>query len=1027
MARTITVTLSLILIAPRIAAPQHGPHGPPDPPGPEAPTGSTCPGSILETDHFRWTLDGEGRSRGFVDRRSGKDILDPEGPPFATISRAGRTAAPISLESASLERPGDRLLLSFAEPAARLEIAVRREPSYVVLEIASASDPAIDEVSFGAVRLALPGRASGISGIVFGDDFAASARALDLRVSLRLQGGPRPVLQPVASARGGIAGGGVAGARAAIVGAPGGAIREILQEVVLREGLPSSPLGGPFALDAEENRGSYVFAAVSEANVEEWIALAKKAGLAQIHLIGWERSLGHYEPRPDLFPNGLEGLRAVVAKIHSAGLRAGMHTLTGGIARNDPFVTPIPDPRLAKDGRFTLAADVGAGAGHGGGGGGRGDGRGGGDDAADTVVPIVEPPGDLETSWQYSGRSNVVQIGEELIQYTRLSKGPPHALEGCIRGAFGTRRAAHRKGAAVHHLFAIYGTFQPDETSTLVDDVAERIAHTFNACGFDMIYQDGAEGMPGGPYGWARMREAVFRRLRGRVLVEASEWGYLSWPYHSRIGAYDHPNWGLKRFVDVHCADAEGYRASSLLACQLGWWAILGPGEDHRGELPDEVEYLCTKALAFDMPLSFQGIDVGRSPPNARQDEYLETIGRYERLRLARAVPEEVLATLRTPREEFHLEEGPDGGWRFVPTEYLEHKVTGVRGSGVSESGEAGDEAIPAEQARTDDGAGSWTVVNRHGPQPLRLRIEALYAAAPHESGEAETLVSFGEGGAAASPAGEDPRPAAAAMSPAGAAHGVEATWERSDAKTPAGEAAALLRARNGLTTRRGAWASFRKDLEPERDLARHGALGVWIHGDGGGGIVNFQLTNPSRFWPTWDEHYVDVDFQGWRHVALLFRERDAGRFVDHVWPYGGTSAVFRSPLIRSHVSSLAVYANELPPGVESRILIGPVKALPVAKVRLADPAIEVNGARLVFPVTLQSDGYLELGGDGIALHRDGRGALLGSVEPRGRVPVLAAGTNCLRFTCRGPEGIRARARVTVIVRGEPLLVPAAH
>ena len=36
---------------------------------------------------------------------------------------------------------------------------------------------------------------------------------------------------------------------------PGRDVREVLQEIVKNEGLPWSPLGGPCALDAEENRG----------------------------------------------------------------------------------------------------------------------------------------------------------------------------------------------------------------------------------------------------------------------------------------------------------------------------------------------------------------------------------------------------------------------------------------------------------------------------------------------------------------------------------------------------------------------------------------------------------------------------------------------------------------------------------------------------------------------------------------------------------------------------------------------------
>jgi hypothetical protein len=914
-----------------------------DPPGPAI---------TFETQYLRWVVGSDGHNMAFVDKRAGKDYLDAERQAFALISRGGKSTAP-----ASCSRNGDLVEIRFAELEATVTLKVTEKPAYVIFEISSVSKPTIQEVSFGIVRLALPGRASGISGVVTGEEFAASARALNLQTMLQLQGGPRPILRPMASVTYGLA-----GAKVALVGCPAGAIRGVLQDVVRGEGLPFSPLGGPFALDAEETRGSYVFATVSEKSVDDWISLAKKAGLAEIHLIGWEESLGTYSPRKDLFPGGLEGLKSDVAKIHAAGLKAGMHTLTGGISRNDPFVTPVPDQRLAKDGQFTLAADVGD---------------------SETIIPTAQPPGDLETSWQYSGRSNVIQIDEELIAYSGLSKEDPRGFTSCTRGAFGTRPFPHLRGAAVHHLFAIYGTFQPDENSTLVDDVAERIAKPFNECGFDMMYQDGAEGMPGGPYGWAKMREAVFRRLKGRVLVEASEWGYHSWPFHSRIGAYDHPNWGLKRFTDVHCKDSEEYRASSLLAAQLGWWAILGPDQDHPAEFPDEIEYLCAKSLATDMAMSFQGIDVGQNPWNARQNEYLEMIGRYERLRLARAVPESARARLSAPGQDFRLRPAADGTWRFVPADYLAHRV----------------EAL-------DDPTIAWTLRNRHGPQPLRARIEALYSAAPYEAPEGIVLASFEK---------------ADELTVVATAQNVSASWVPSTDEVRAGKASARCVAASGQAGRSGAWAALRKSFAPTVDISKCGALGVWILGDGNGEIINFQLTNPVQFWPTWDEHYVDVDFKGWRYLELHLRERDAERFGDHVWPYGGTSAVFRSPLIRSHVSALSIYYNNLPPGETVTCHIAPIKALPVAKVRLKNPTLIVGGAKVVFPVTLESGQYIEMeSADDCRLH-DERGALIQRVAPVGEVPTVAAGENQVSFSCEGPDGRRARAKVTVITCGEPL------
>ncbi|MFN4179113.1 MAG: hypothetical protein ACK4I8_02270, partial [Armatimonadota bacterium] len=749
----------------------------------------------------------------------------------------------------------------------------------------------------------------------------------------------------------------ISGAKAVLVGCPFDQLRSVLKEVVINEKMLFSPVGGPFALDAEETRGSYVFAVVSEANVDEWIGLCKKAGIALIHMIGWDSSYGHYQPRKELFPNGLTGLKEVVGKIHAAGLMAGLH-VHFGVSPHDLFVSPVPDKRLKKDAIFTLAESV---------------------DEKATFIPTTEPPKGLDVIWAFASRGNVVQIGNELIQYAALSEDPP-GFANCRRGAFGTKPSPHDKGETVEHLYCRYTVFFPDENSSLVDEIAENIAKVVNTCGIDMVYMDGAEGMPGGWYGVSKMRAAIFRRLRGRVMVEASEWGYHSWTFHSRIGAWDHPNWGLKRFIDIHCKANEEYRTSCLLPAQLGWWAILGPNENTYAELPDEVEYLCCKALAYDMPMSFQGIGLGE-PWNARQDEYLELIGRYERLRLARYFPEEVKAKLKAEGEEFRLVQTADGGWAFIPTDYLKHKITGL-----------------------GDGSNVWRLRNRFATQPLRLRIRVLDVAAPYDSLDSLVLVDFQESG----------------WTTEGAA-GITCSLVPSTEQVKVGKVSGCYKARSDRKERKGAWAKVTKTFSPPLDLRKFGAIGVWIYGDGKGEVLNFQLTNPPQYWTTFDEHYVVVDFTGWRYFELHLKERDAERHGDYQWPYSDIYAIYRNPLIRHAVSGLTIYYNNLPPNEEVRCYISPIKALPVTKTKLSNPTVSINGKKFTFPVTLESGHYLEFLPPTDGRLYDERGRLIQKFVPQGEVPEVLAGDNTISFTCEQFEGPNVRTEVTVILEGEPI------
>lgn len=910
---------------------------------------AAAPDATFVTRSARLTLDGTGRVAALADLASGRDVRAPGAPePFVTVQANGALHAPVSMSRAS-----DRVTFGFDRPGLSVTLRVTPRPAYFVVALDSVAGEGVQEVSFCNVRVSLAQHFSDMSGVASDGKIACALRVLNPVTGFRASGGAAPGLAATWAPGTGRSGSSPSGASAALVVCPGAKMRATLKEVLVREHVLHSRMGGPFALDAPENRGSYVFAfGLSEKNAASWIDLARSAGIAELHLIGWEQSLGHYEPNRELFPHGLAGLKEVVGKIHAAGLKAGMHTLTGLIGPNDPFITPTPDTRLQPDAAFTLSAPLGA---------------------TDTSIATAEAPRNLDVIWAYGSRGNVLRIDDELIQYGSYSEQPPFGFGKCTRGAFGTKPASHAAGAPVRHLGVYAGCFLPDEKSTLIDDIAEHIANVCNTCGFDMIYMDGAEGTPGGWWGVYRMRAAIFERLRGRVMVEASEWGYHSWPFHSRIGAWDYPNWGLKAFADIHCKSNEEVRSTSYMPAELGWWSIFGPNEDRYAQLPDEVEYLFCKALAFDMPMSFQGIGLG-APENLRQPEYLQMLGRYERLRLANRVPPAVKAKLRAPGQDFHLV-----GARFVPTDYLVHRVTGQ-----------------------DDGSDSWSVRNRYAAQPVRLRIQALYSAEPPSHPAA---VGLPLGGAATAPPEASP--------------GSSAALAASEERTPAGDACVSFGARG--PGGRGAWARVRTAFDPPINLSACGALGVWIKGDGQGEVLNLQLTNPLQYWPTFDEHYVKVDFTGWRYVELHLRERDAAAYGEYVWPYGDSYSVYRNPLIRGAVNGLNLYLNGLPPNGSATCLIGPVRALPTTRVKLRNPAVQIGSRTISFPVTLESGQVLEFDSAADCRLYDERGKLLGKVQPIGEVPTIAPGESAVRFACEGQAGYRTRAHVTVIVSGEAL------
>ena len=105
-----------------------------------------------------------------------------------------------------------------------------------------------------------------------------------------------------------------------------------------------------------------------------------------------------------------------------------MHTLSNFTTTNDPYVTPIPDPRLAKVGSSELMADI---------------------DLTQTEIEIESP--DFFNQFKNNHLHGVI-IGEELIRYGTVSESAPWKLMNCERGAWDTKPAAHKKGTEISKL-----------------------------------------------------------------------------------------------------------------------------------------------------------------------------------------------------------------------------------------------------------------------------------------------------------------------------------------------------------------------------------------------------------------------------------------------------------------------------------------------------------------------------------------------------------------------------------------------
>lgn len=894
------------------------------------------------TSRFTLSLDGSGNLVSLIDRADSRNHAATPPSAFVMVRQGGEL-----LPATSCVRTGDQLEFGFADPRLSVILEARAAESGVTFEVRSVHGDGITEVRFCRLQVDLNTSGSTLSGIISDGRFAAVVRGREIDLGFNYEAGRYRTVSLSA-----LQGTPFTGHAALLTAGPLAEMPVLLREAMDRAHWPYTPTTGPAALANPEAAGSELFtSSLSEANADQWIDMARSTGVRILHLNEWEQTKGSYAPRAKLFPHGVQGLADVVDKIHRAGLLAGMHTLTGGIEDNDPLVFPSPPSDLAYDSACTLAGAIGPG---------------------DRTIAIQGRSGSEADEARLPGQGHVWQIDNELILTTRLPAGPAAGLEDCVRGALGTVASAHQSGAQVRHIRVRFGLFTALPGSITATRVAENIAAIYNTCKFDTIYMDGAEATSGGPQGIAWMRHAIASRLQRPAIIESSDWGYASWPEHSRLGAWDAPIWGVRQFADWHIRVLETLRATSALPVQLGWWSLFGPNEDHYAETPDEFEYILCRSLAYGMPLALQGIWPSRGN-NQRQADMLAMMSQYEKLRNSHAVPEETLAKMRKPGVDFHLVM-QSGKPTFTPV---------CRRTTVLQVAQRGSD---------------WATQGEYSSQPAGIRVQSLYAAVPFDD-----------------PNGRDLLDPSAARASYDASPGFTSTMEPDPALQQANGATARI------TARGHGWARYRFAFQPAVSIEGCDAMGLWVHGDGRGEVLCFTLSNAPGHAAVQEDHYITVDFVGWRYFEFHFREREADRFGTFPWQKSDPQSVHRLPLVRAAIGSLTVCITNAPPDGEATVNISRVRALPVQNTHLEDVEITVGGNTLRLAGALDSGDVIEGTGPKDCRHYDERGQLKGTVHCTGAWPQLGSEPVSVHVAGRPSGPLTPRCRITLTQVGPPL------
>ncbi len=418
-------------------------------------------------------------------------------------------------------------------------------------------------------------------------------------------------------------------------------------------------------------------------NIDEHIAFAKQAGLKNmlIYYPSFSRTTGHFKWRQE-YPNGIEDLKKITQKITEAGLLPGLHIHYNKASFTDSYVTPVPDGRLNLRRTFTLSNDI---------------------SKKSTIISVEENP--LECTLEKGRR--ILKIGNELISYEQYTTEPPYRFLNCKRGILKTKSMPKEKGTLLGLLdvdtWPVFVRF--NQSTSIQNEVAERIANIYDKCGFRFFYFDGAEDInPPYWYNATKAQLAIYDALKTKpVFSEGAIKTHFGWHLLTRGNAFDTfaPE-DIKEATRKYPIEAMKMISNDFSSINFGWNDYVLPvqktkrtdvdykspnmewstpiieGETTIGTQPDMLEYITSCAAAWNSPITLVG-NVSVLKKHPRTDDNLEIIRRWEIVRETDFLTEKQKRKLRYGLQEYTLLIDETGKFELVPYKQITKENSKIR------------------------------------------------------------------------------------------------------------------------------------------------------------------------------------------------------------------------------------------------------------------------------------------------------------------------------------------------------------
>ncbi|WP_156307991.1 hypothetical protein [Sphingobacterium endophyticum] len=453
------------------------------------------------------------------------------------------------------------------------------------------------------------------------------------------------------------------GSSVALWGSPDStALMDVIQDVVLKEGLPYPTVNGKWVKDPT----AYVPDVLTEGGqYDKMIEYASQLGFKAISLYdqGFLRAdrgnEGYidgkdFNKKPLKLTSGNLSHKEYGALAMKHNLTIGRTPITNALAPGTKDASPIPSDSLWYQQKRLLTKNI---------------------SAEDTLIYVDDPTHLQEIgSWEGHVKSlNMVKIGKELIHYLGVSDTKPYRLLNVTRGYWKTKATDHQANDTIYKLQVTinYGYDGLIPNMALQDKIAEYyadVAHINNMGYYDFDGQEFLFNNGHGYYSTKRFFGKMFARAKqlgiddirftGATLSEGS-WHYQSiWNVGGGKNLYDAQTreWGSTTSQGKDLRDV----------CVANFFPV-GMGGNFpitKDSKVEEYEHIQAMAVGTGATYSLKlnQKDVESCP---QKNEIFKVIRTWENARAANAFPSWIKKMLVDPKNSFRLEELNKDNWNL--------------------------------------------------------------------------------------------------------------------------------------------------------------------------------------------------------------------------------------------------------------------------------------------------------------------------------------------------------------------------